>query len=155
MDVIVSEWEKNHKKQLGTSCLPNVGITETSAQIQKLSDSLYSGDQLRRDLLQAYQQHFVSVVEACHEDRKSEVAYSDQLAQCVKHPDAKVPESTQAWLYDAYVYPRAESYDVDTMQRHLRFLKTADSNSLLMFKRAFCCMSYNLKTGKNLPLCGQ
>lgn len=157
LDFIVEDWEAQAATGAGLpKCEIQGNLSGLSKQIDKLLESLAQtrmpGDE-RGALIKAYKRNFADLVASCARDRKDEQAYAQALKRCLKEGKMELDASMANQMLQIVGEDLGEPYDVQMIARHLRFLRNADAVSLSQFRKAFCCLSYDLKTGESPDVC--
>lgn len=152
LDAVVSNWEKN--KNIDTS----QPLRAPLAKFEAADDYKPSLEADRLSWLGAYREMMIQTLKSCHE--LPEVKVESSMNQCFDTPafakgyskPMKSDDGLRQWIRDPWA--RLEKGDsLDRINRHLRFIESADADSFAEFKAVFCCLSFNPKTGLSPEIC--
>ncbi len=157
LDKIVSDWMSRQSGQSQQMTTSNCNKTPNSLvyymQLGKtLVDSLLNPkEKLRKSLILEFQNSFEQIYRQCSENREMEVQLANDLNACL--PASDLPFSVRELLQTAYTAAKGIHYDTMLIESHKRFLAKADHWDLEKYRKVFCCLAYDFKTGKVPEIC--
>jgi len=157
LDTVVERWEQKQQKNEVTipTCDAVKDLKSLDEQVKEFSKIIDSTESLakeRRELLDAYQESFASVAKKCAKDRSKGVKFNKDLSACVDKTKS-LDDSIEQSIKESLNVELGEKYNIQMINRHLRFLKNADAAALNEFRKTFCCLSFEPKSGKMHKMC--
>lgn len=148
LDKVVRDWEQTLPSLEEIHCLGESSISKLQNLLGEISRTVNTkdgaGTDIRSDLIAAYQHYYMKPLGDClrTSNRLTDNAFA-WLASCAKTKSVS-SETLKELSEDGST--ATSSYSMETVSRHLRFLKTAPIEALENFKREFCCLGFNFKT---------
>jgi hypothetical protein len=153
LEQIVETWEKTHVGTGKYACIIKADPGDTDLamkQVQVLTDALTSP--LRKELLAAYSGVLLSGMKECgYASEQDDNDFRKKLLACVDQ--TSLSDYGKEDIKEFLSGNPGSVFKLDMINRNLDFIKRADPASLQQFRSAFCCLSYNFKTGTMPTLC--
>lgn len=152
LDKVIVAWETKQTPEF---------LSHLSVEVGRSAET--DEGQLRQQLIASYREIFVKTLKDCRgadtefDERLNEsMKKHAELLKCLDDPTFRYSQrDRESWrsFFKIREGDQGSNYPVQMMDRHLRFLRHADSGSLGEFKKAYCCLSFDFKQRTMPDLC--
>lgn len=153
LDTIVDNSNRQKKMSDKLIKLPcENGVKPAWHQLQELAKSIEKNSlqQLQSDLQQSFIREYSMAAKNCESQDVREINLVNSSLKCI---NKESKDQTLKKELNALFSTSGGNQQVDLLNRHLSFFKSASAQDLNNYMNSFCCLTYNFKTKKNADIC--